>query len=57
MTFQFIYFDVLVILSFMFARLGSNENGFFDIFIYLKSITLNRPLTIDFLSMFMSLAM
>ena len=31
MMFQFICFEVLVMLSFMFPRLGSRENGFLDI--------------------------
>ena len=31
--FQFCYFDVLVILSFMLPRLGSREKGLRDIFI------------------------
>ena len=62
MTFQFICLEVLVMLSFMFPRLGSREKGFFEIFIYkretnVKSIQRPLSLTIDFLRMFMSLAM
>ena len=31
---QFNYFEVLVILSFMFARFGSSEKGFLEILTY-----------------------
>lgn len=34
MMFQFICFEVLVMLSFMFARFGSSEKGFLAILIY-----------------------
>ena len=37
MMFQLICFDVLVMLSFMFPRLGSSENGFLAILIYTES--------------------